>query len=97
MSKTENNIPDKEENEPDMINPYHYVAGGIEAIDVIAAKLTKEQFIGFLLGNVLKYQMRFNYKNKPLEDSKKGNWYLEKLIKELEEYKCKEQMDKGIW
>jgi hypothetical protein len=49
----------------------HYDAGGISAIDVIRAKLTAEQFRGFLLGNVIKYALRFNHKGAPGKDSAK--------------------------
>ena len=66
-------------------SPSHYTVGGLEAIEVIKAKLTKEQFEGFLLGNVLKYQMRYNYKNNSLQDSQKAAWYLDKLIKFLQD------------
>jgi len=79
MSATENNLPDDPVN-----HPSHYTVGGMEAIDVIQAKLTPEQFRGFLLGNVLKYSMRHNYKQKSLEDSGKAAWYLNKLIHHLE-------------
>lgn len=33
----------------------YYDAGGIETLDVIKAKLTPEQYHGYLLGNVIKY------------------------------------------
>lgn len=62
-------------------NPVHYTAGGIETIDYMQAKMTKEQFEGYLLGNILKYTSRYPHKN-GLEDLKKAQWYLNKLIKE---------------
>jgi hypothetical protein len=62
------------------INPDHYKIGGIETIDYIEAKLTKEQFRGYLVGNVIKYISRFEHKN-GLEDLKKAGWYLNRLIK----------------
>jgi hypothetical protein len=35
----------------DMVNrPPHYLVGGIEAIDVIKSRLTKEEYIGYLKG-----------------------------------------------
>ena len=43
-------------------NPSYYDAGGIKTIDVIRAKLTPEQYRGFLLGNIIKYALRLNYK-----------------------------------
>jgi len=31
----------------------------------------------------MKYLWRFDYKDKPLEDLKKAQWYLDKLIEEV--------------
>ena len=36
-------------------HPAHYKVGGIETIDYIEAKLTPEEFRGYLKGNALKY------------------------------------------
>lgn len=58
----------------DNTNPDHYKQGGIECIDYIKSRLTPEQFTGFLLGNVMKYQDRQAKKN-GLEDVKKARWY----------------------
>ena len=69
----------------DVVNsPKHYTVGGHEAIDVIKAKLTSEEFRGFCKGNTLKYLMRANYKNKHDEDLKKADWYLSKEIEQSE-------------
>lgn len=65
--------------EKDNINPSHYVFGGIETIEYLKAKLTPEEYRGFLKGNVLKYVSREAEKN-GLEDLKKDKWYLDKLI-----------------
>lgn len=63
----------------DAVNsPSHYTAGGIETIDYIKAKLTPEQYEGYLLGNVIKYTSRYQYKN-GMEDLKKGSWYMKRL------------------
>lgn len=59
--------------------PQHYTHGGIETIDYLQAKMTADQFEGFLIGNVLKYVSRYPHKN-GLEDLKKAKWYLERLI-----------------
>lgn len=61
-------------------NPAHYTNGGIETIDYLKAKMTQEQFRGFLIGNVLKYVSRYPHKN-GVEDLKKAEWYLNRLIK----------------
>lgn len=71
--------------EEDIINkPKHYTQAGIEAIDYLKSTMSKEAYQGFLEGNVKKYMHRFRFKN-GIEDLKKANWYLNKLIKELEE------------
>lgn len=70
--------------EPDNVNhPAHYTSGGIECIDCIKAALG-ENFIGFLIGNVIKYSYRYKDKN-GIEDLKKAKWYLERAIKEVQE------------
>ena len=63
----------------DAINPTHYTTGGIETIDYMQAKMSEEQFKGYLLGNVIKYTSRFQLKN-GAEDLKKARWYLNKLV-----------------
>ena len=63
----------------DKINPDHYLVGGIETIDYIEAKLTGEQFTGYLVGNVIKYLSRFEHKAGK-EDLQKARWYLNRLL-----------------
>jgi hypothetical protein len=65
--------------------PPHYTEGGIEAIKVIQAKLSEEGFLSYCMGNVMKYVMRSEYKGKRLEDLKKAQYYLNKMIENLEE------------
>ena len=60
-------------------HPSHYCRGGIECIDAIEASLGKNEFTGFLRGNIIKYIWRYKDKN-GLEDLKKAQWYLNKLI-----------------
>lgn len=66
--------------EDDTVNhPSHYCDGGIETIDFIRAKLTKEEFNGYCKGNALKYISRLgkkNYSANPLEDRDKAVIYL---------------------
>jgi predicted transcriptional regulator len=59
-------------------SPAHYNSGSVECIDAIESMLTKEEFIGFLRGNILKYQWRYKQKN-GAEDLKKAQWYFDKL------------------
>ena len=42
-------------------NSRHYDAGNLETLDIIKAKLTPEQYEGFLLGNIIKYSCRANF------------------------------------
>lgn len=64
----------------DMVNsPPHYKVGGIETIDYIQAKLTPEEFRGYLKGNVLKYTSRAEYKGDAGKDLDKMVWYALKL------------------
>ena len=59
--------------------PAHYAIGGIEAIDYIRAKLTPGGYIGYLEGNILKYQSRWRHKG-GLRDLHKAQEYLGWLI-----------------
>lgn len=69
--------------EHDAVNsPEHYTSGGIECIDCIKAALG-ENFMGFLIGNVIKYSYRYKDKN-GVEDLKKARWYIDRAINELE-------------
>jgi len=71
---------EKENPTPDMVNkPPHYNKYQTEVIDIIEDCLTKEQFEGYLLGNMIKYRMRAGWKIKRDEDLKKSNWYQDKL------------------
>ena len=64
-------------------SPSHYKQGSIEFIDYIKDSLTKEEYIGYLRGNIAKYLHRWRYKN-GLEDLKKAQVYLEWLISQVE-------------
>jgi hypothetical protein len=70
----------------DPINhPSHYTAGGIETIDVMKAKSSHLEFIGHLRLTVMKYITRGPFKENALQDYKKAQWYLDRLIKEIED------------
>ena len=65
----------------DMVNhPAHYKVGGIEAIDYIQAKLSKEEFAGYCRGNALKYLSRAGHKDDAAQEYRKAIWYIERLI-----------------
>jgi hypothetical protein len=71
----------------DAVNsPDHYQSGGIETIDLIEAKLSPEEFEGYLLGNCLKYLTRYRLKGKPKEDLGKTEWYIKRLISTIDKH-----------
>ena len=64
-------------------HPSHYTSGEIECIDAIKASMTREAFLGFLKGSIIKYCWRYEKKVNPAEDIKKAGWYRDRLEKEL--------------
>ncbi len=68
----------------DMVNrPPHYVQGGIETIDVIQSRLTKEEFVGYLKGTKMKYDLRYPFKGDIEGDLAESEWFRHKLIETL--------------
>ena len=64
----------------DMVNhPSHYTFGKYEVIDVI-----EDWQLGFHEGQVVKYVGRAKHKGNELEDLKKAQFYLSRLIKNME-------------
>ena len=64
----------------DMVNPDHYKVGGIETIEYLQAKLSKEEFAGFCRGNALKYLSRAGHKDDAAQEYRKAIWYIERLL-----------------
>ena len=73
----------------DPINPDHYKVGGIETFDIIKAKMTEEEVIGYCKGNNRKYLDRRGHKQSKdlteleklknrIEECKKQRWYLDR-------------------
>ena len=73
--------PKESDNEEfDNINhPEHYTEGKYECIDVMKEVLGFETVEDFCICNAFKYIWRHKKKNE-LEDLKKANWYLNKII-----------------
>lgn len=69
----------------DMVNhPNHYNQGKVECIDAMAAATVNKRGIeAICVSNVIKYLFRYEAKN-GLEDVKKAQFYLNRLIDELE-------------
>lgn len=81
IKKAYEDIASKEDLMLDKVNsPPHYGQGNIECIEYIEDFLTKEEYIGYLRGNIAKYLHRWRYKN-GIEDLKKAEWYLKELIR----------------
>lgn len=74
-SKDENGLIDKQE---------HYTNNDIQPIEIMKQNMTTEEYRGFLLGNIIKYPLRYKDKN-GLEDLKKALTYLTWLIDDVEE------------
>ena len=74
------------ENNPDMVShPKHYTQGDIECIDALkAATVGKRGIEAVCVANVIKYLWRYEEKN-GIEDVRKAKFYIERLLKELEE------------
>lgn len=64
-------------------SPGHYTQAGIECIDAITAAVSGKTGIeAVCVANVIKYLWRYELKN-GLEDVKKAQWYLNRLVSEL--------------
>ena len=66
-------------------NPEHYNKLDVEAIDLIEMSMTRNEFLGYLKGNVLKYIIRYKHKGKAAEDLGKCLWYLTRLKDKVED------------
>lgn len=66
-------------------SPSHYTqANGLECIDAITAAVSGKSGIeAVCVANVIKYLWRYELKN-GVEDVKKAQWYLNRLVSELE-------------
>ena len=72
--------PKEDKLESDTVNhPSHYTDGIIECIEAIEAQLSKEEYRGYLKGNIAKYLWREKHKG-GVESLKKAEWYLKRLI-----------------
>jgi hypothetical protein len=64
-------------------HPKHYNIGGLETIDIIESRLTREEFVGYLKGSKMKYDLRYPFKGNVEEDLAKSEWFKNKLISVL--------------
>ncbi|MBO5629439.1 MAG: DUF3310 domain-containing protein [Aeriscardovia sp.] len=70
-------------------HPSHYTQGNvygkgaIECIEAIEASMTRDEFLGYLKGNVMKYLWRYRNKGNETQDLHKAQWYLSKMCEFL--------------
>ena len=57
----------------------HYKNMVVQPWEVMASIMTREEFIGFLKGNIIKYTMRDGKKEDAHEDAEKAKHYMAKL------------------
>ena len=62
----------------------HYTSKAVQPWDAMQAWMSREEFAGYLRGNVLKYMARCNDKG-GIEDVRKARHYIDKLIEVLEQ------------
>lgn len=95
----------------DKINPEHYKRGGLETIEILEKKLTKEEFIGAMKANQQKYLDRRGYKEienlseiellyQNIIECDKQSWYTEKekqsYLKSISEVEARIKSDEWI-
>lgn len=79
----------------DEINPGHYKHGPIECIDYIEGILTPQEFVGYLRGNMVKYQHRLMHKDVPSVNAEKINWYGARLAGVLTRLEAQNEDNQG--
>ena len=78
--------------DPEVHYPSHYqTPQGIEAIQVIEAFLSPEEYRGYLRGSVLKYMLRCTKKGKTIQDIQKAAWYNHRLEAAFAAWKAEEE------
>src|ERR1700748_2397475 len=65
----------------------YYTAKGVECIDAIKAQMESMEYIGFLRGQIAKYNWRLLQKDVPVDNLTKLQWYAERLSEALKEEK----------
>lgn len=85
LSKEDTGVVDRmmdalDKKKDDAINPSHYKVKSLpEAIDIINHLMHREQYEGFLWGNILKYAYRYGRKGDKAETAGKIAWYANQL------------------
>ena len=77
-------VSDRKKSDDSVNHPSHYTDGKIECIDAIKLSMSKEAFIGYCKGNIIKYIWRYEHKG-GVESLKKAKWYIDKLTEVIGE------------
>ena len=78
-------------------SPSHYTQAGIECIDAITAAVSGKSGIeAVCVANVIKYVWRYELKN-GLEDVKKAQWYLNRLVSEMDKQEPPKKKCQHVW
>lgn len=67
----------------------HYQVSDMQPIEIMQSYLPKEQFVGFLRGNVIKYILRMGHKDDTTKEAEKACQYAEWLVKALRDEKIR--------
>lgn len=62
----------------------HYKNCALEPLPIMEKILTKEEYIGFIKGNIIKYRLRAGYKDNAIDDIQKALYY-EDIYKGIKE------------
>ena len=69
-----------------MTEPDYYSRNGLSPLSAFKQGLiSREEYIGFIKGNIIKYIIRCDKKGQAVSDLKKASDYLELLYKELKD------------
>lgn len=77
-------------------SPEHYTKNPMHTIDVIENSMSPEEFIGYLKGNIIKYNSRSEHKGSPIEDLKKALWYQTKLVETRQKVDLQLEFKRGV-
>ncbi len=73
-------------------NPKHYTSGKIEALEIIEdATKDLDGLEAFSIGSALKYLIRFDKKNDPIQDLQKAVFYIQRVIFERQKQSKEEK------
>jgi hypothetical protein len=69
------------EKNDDVNHPKHYTSGKLEALEIIEdATKDLSGLEAFSMGSALKYLIRFDKKNDPIQDLRKSIFYINRII-----------------